>query len=322
MHANKYPNEKLTLHPRNLHRNRYDFPKLIESSPALEQFVSLNKFDDLSIDFADPLAVKALNKALLNYFYHIEQWDIPEGYLCPPIPGRADYIHNLADLLSRDNKGVIPQGSKIRGLDIGTGANCIYPIIGHISYGWRFVGTDIDPISVQSAKWIISANLELTKAVQIRQQKNTANIFKNIIKPSEHFDFVLCNPPFHASQQEADEATQKKLHNLGKLVDKSKPLLNFGGSKTELWCHGGEVQFTCQMAIESAHYDKQCLWFSTLVSKKTTLPTLYQTLKNIKVREIQTIDMAQGQKSSRIVLWTFLNKEQRNNWAKLYWHKP
>lgn len=105
-----FPNEKSELHARNLHRSRYDFPQLIESCPELAPFVSLNKYDDLSVNFSDPEAVKMLNKALLKHFYHIQNWDIPKDFLCPPIPGRADYIHYLADLLSACNGDRIPQG--------------------------------------------------------------------------------------------------------------------------------------------------------------------------------------------------------------------
>src|SRR2546426_285023 len=99
--------EKAGLHPRNPHRARYDFAELCRSSPALAPFVGHNNYGGESIDFANPAAVKALNQALLKKFYGVAQWDIPAGYLCPPIPGRADYLHHVADLLAADNGGVI-----------------------------------------------------------------------------------------------------------------------------------------------------------------------------------------------------------------------
>jgi 23S rRNA (adenine1618-N6)-methyltransferase len=37
-------------------------------------------------------------------------------------------------------------------LDIGTGASCIYPILGQTVYQWHFVASDIDPISINTAK--------------------------------------------------------------------------------------------------------------------------------------------------------------------------
>lgn len=125
--------EKTILHPRNKHRSNYDFAALTKSLPALKPYVAINKYGNESIDFSDPAAVKALNKALLSHFYNIANWDIPEGYLCPPIPGRADYIHYLADLLEEEEP--LLKGKNIKVLDIGIGANCVYPIIGHQEYG-------------------------------------------------------------------------------------------------------------------------------------------------------------------------------------------
>ncbi len=147
--------KKKELHPRNIHNQRYDFPNLISTCPDLKPFIAENKFGNLSLDFADPNAVKMLNKALLQHFYQLEKWDIPPGYLCPPIPGRADYIHYIADLLAESNGGNIPKGKKIRGLDIGVGANCIYPILGNRIYHWFFIGTDVDPVSIKDAKIMV-----------------------------------------------------------------------------------------------------------------------------------------------------------------------
>ncbi len=130
--------EKNNLHPRNLHRNRYDFELLISNCPELKQYIGINKHQIETIDFSNPKAVKVLNKALLKTYYHIDFWSIPANYLCPPIPGRADYIHYIADLLAASNNGTIPTESSILGLDIGTGANLIYPILGNAIYNWSF----------------------------------------------------------------------------------------------------------------------------------------------------------------------------------------
>ena len=311
-----FPQQKSELHARNLHRHRYDFPQLIKTCPELAAFVSPNKFNDLSVDFSDPQAVKMLNKALLQHFYGVQYWDIPQDFLCPPIPGRADYIHYLADLLGSSDRNQIPTGSKIRVLDVGVGANCIYPIIGHQSYGWKFVGSDIHSASVQSAKFIVEANRNLSKGIQIRLQKSPSHIFKGLIKASDRFDLTMCNPPFHASQAEAHATATQKLKKLGKPVDRSKVVLNFGGQKNELWCDGGEERFVCQMAEESVLFAQQCFWFSTLVSKKTTLPALLKALSKCGAVEVKTIKMAQGQKESRFVAWTFLDAKQQQAWTQ------
>ncbi|MCF3993736.1 23S rRNA (adenine(1618)-N(6))-methyltransferase RlmF, partial [Pseudomonas aeruginosa] len=191
------------LHPRNRHLGRYDFPRLIAGSPELERFVILNPYGRQSIDFADPAAVKAFNRALLQQFYDVREWDIPDGYLCPPIPGRADYLHYLADLLGASHDGLIPRGPGLRALDVGTGANCIYPLLGHHEYGWRFVGADIDPQSLASAAAILAANPRFAAAIELRRQPDRRQIFQGLIGVDERFDMTLCNPPFHASLDEA-----------------------------------------------------------------------------------------------------------------------
>lgn len=310
--------EKTSLHPRNKHRSRYDFPELIRSQPELKAFVAINPYGNESIDFSDPAAVKMLNKALLHHFYKISYWDIPANYLCPPIPGRADYIHYLADLLAQTNKGVIPTGKSVQGLDIGIGANCVYPIIGHQEYGWDFTGSDVDHLAVKAANAIIAANPQIKDHIVCRLQRDKQCIFKGIIKPGELYDFTMCNPPFHASAEEARAGTQRKLKNLGKQKGKAT-VLNFGGQNTELWYEGGEVTFIRKMIEESSSLASQCLWFTTLVSKSNNLTFIYSALKNTGVTEIKTIEMAQGQKVSRFIAWTFLSSAEQQKWAQKRW---
>lgn len=297
--------EKTALHPRNRHRGRYDFKQLINFTPELAEFVFVNEHKIETIDFANPEAVKMLNKAILNLDYDIKLWDIPEGYLCPPIPGRADYIHYLADLLAEDNDGVVPKGKIVKILDIGVGANCIYPIVGKKEYGWKFVGSDIDHLALNYAQLIIKSNTNLIKAVELRLQNSAEHIFKYVVEPNDQFAATICNPPFHSSQEEADEAARTKLHNLG-LGAAGTPVLNFGGQNAELWCKGGELAFIQQMITESAEIPTRSKWFTTLVSKKEHLKSIYYELEKVKAIEVRTIDMAQGQKSSRIVAWKFV----------------
>ena len=295
-------NIKTGLHLRNKHRNRYDFDKLIWSYPQLKRFVRENKYGDESIDFADSNAVLALNTALLKHYYDIDNWEIPKGYLCPPIPGRADYIHNIADLLN-ENTGAVNSRIK-RVLDVGVGANCVYPIIGAKEYGWHFVGTDIDTKAIESAMKIVEKNDILKGKVRIVQQNNPANIFKGIINKGEYFDFTICNPPFHSSFEEANKANKRKLSNLSKSKT-TKVKLNFGGKSNELWYNGGEKRFIGIMIEESRFFAKNCNWFTTLVSKKSNLAFVYEKLKHIKAKEVKTIEMGQGNKVSRIVAWRF-----------------
>jgi len=291
--------EKKVLHPRNPHRFSYDYEALSELCPELKTFISVNKFGHDSLNFSDPEAVKSLNKAILKFFYKISFWDIPESFLCPPIPGRADYIHYLADLLASYNYGKIPKGDHVKVLDIGVGANCIYPIIGINAYDWSFVGTDINAQALKSAHKIISENDIMKEKVELRLQPDKSSIFRNIIRPNEQFSICICNPPFHASAGEAQKGSKRKWKNLGKKIWS----LNFGGTSNELWCEGGEKAFILSMIKESAEIPDACKVFTTLVSKKENLSSIYHALKSVRALDVKTIDMAQGQKISRFVAW-------------------
>lgn len=313
MSSKKTPRTKTELHPRNKHRGRYNFDELIHVSPELAAFVAPNKYGNTSINFFDPKAVKTLNSALLKFHYKINYWDIPDDYLCPPIPSRADYIHNIADLLASKNNNKIPKGKHIRCLDIGVGANCVYPIIGVSEYGWKFVGSDIDTSAISSAFEIVTRNTAIKDTIELRLQALPRHIFKGIIKPDERFDITICNPPFHASLKEAEAGSIRKIKNLTKKKT-AKPVLNFGGKSNELWCDGGEAKFVKDMIYESRRFKTHCFWFSTLVSKASHLKSIYKVLENVDAKVVKTLPMGQGQKTSRIVAWTFLDKRQQNNW--------
>jgi 23S rRNA (adenine1618-N6)-methyltransferase len=299
---------KTKLHYRNKHREGYDFERLVTHSPELETFTINNPLGQTTIDFSDVWAVRMLNRALLKTYYNINFWDIPNNYLCPPIPGRVDYIHYLADLLACSNNQEIPRGHDIKALDIGTGASLVYPITGQSEYGWHFTGVDIDTAAIKSAQQICQLNkLKIT----LKKQHVIEDIFRGVIEPKDLFHITMCNPPFHASIDQVNKSTQRKWRNLGKGHSNK---LNFGGQNTELWYPGGEISFIATMINQSMEFANQCLWFSSLVSKKENLKPLYKILKKVKVADFKVIKMAQGQKNSRLIAWTYIKKNQQNSY--------
>lgn len=318
---NAHPKEKSRLHPRNQHLQRYDFEVLLKGCPDLSPFVKTNIHGDESIDFSDPDAVKMLNKALLINYYEIQYWDIPEGYLCPPIPGRADYIHYMADVLCASNFGKIPTGKEVKCLDIGVGANCIYPIIGRKEYEWSFIGSEIDATSLESSHRIVEQNEILNGHVELRHQSDPKDILYGVIRKEEQIDITICNPPFHASAEAAKTGSLRKVNNLNKKKSKD-PNLNFGGTSNELWCEGGEKRFIRDLIRESKKFGETCFWYSTLVSKQSNVSTVQGLLKEAKAIEVKTIPMGQGNKTSRIIAWTFLDKTQQKEWKLRYKQKP
>ena len=307
--------EKSGLHPRNRHRTRYDFEALTKALPELKPFLITNKFDAVSIDFSNPAAVIALNKALLFHFYQVSFWEIPAGFLCPPVPGRADYLHHAADLMALVNRSTIPTGPSVKVLDIGVGANCIYPIIGRYEYGWSFVGSEIDYKAVESAKKIVESNPLLSEEVSIRLQKAPSKIFQDIIGPEDEFDLVICNPPFHSDMKEAEELNSRKWQNLG-VKKERKEAFNFGGNNHELTYPGGEVAFVSNMIRQSVGFATKVYWFTSLVSRSENMPEIMKVLKRFKPTSFHVIEMEHGNKASRVIAWTFLDNKQQTIWKE------
>ena len=279
------------LHAENKFNKGYDFNDLILKNPNLKEFIVENKFKNLSIDFSDPKAVKELNKALLFTFDNIKVWDFSDENLCPPIPGRLDYILHLADLISSEKD--------IKILDIGTGATCIYPLLGVAQFNWKFVATDIDLESLDTAQDIIDDN-NLDDLIELRQQLNEQQILKGILKDDDSFSAVMCNPPFYKSAEEAQGANRRKTKNLG-----NNAVRNFSGNNNELWFPGGEKAFLHNYLYESSLYSKQSNWFTSLVSKKENVESLQTSSKKLGAKEFKVIDMNQGNKVTRIVCWRF-----------------
>ncbi|MFD2823831.1 23S rRNA (adenine(1618)-N(6))-methyltransferase RlmF [Lacinutrix iliipiscaria] len=291
------------MHKNNKHKKGYNFKELIQIHPALEPFVFENPHGSTTVNFADPQAVKALNIALLKAYYNIEYWTFPDAHLCPPIPGRVDYIHHLNQLLK-------PYTLKtpIHVLDVGVGATCIYPLLGHSVYQWHFVGTDIDPKAMSYAQTIIDKN-GFSESIELRLQAEKSQILKGVIKSSDAFVLSLCNPPFYRSEQEALEATQRKMKGLGNAA----PIRNFSGTANELWYEGGEKAFLHNYLYESSLYKTQCFWFTSLVSKKDLVKSMQKSFQKLGATQVKIIPMQLGNKVSRIVAWTFLTEAEQND---------
>lgn len=302
------------LHSRSRHNTSYDFKALCKVNPLLTPLVIKKNNGQKSIDFSDPISVVELNKAILLLNYKLKYWEIPENTLCPAIPGRAEYIHFMADLLSKSYGKKIPKGSNIKVLDVGTGASVIYPLIGHQQYGWSFIGSEVNEDSFASAQKILKENEIGKDDIDVRLQSNKEKIFENILLDNEMVDAVICNPPFHRSKDEAAEHTKRKWRNLGHT--KGKRFLNFGGQSSELWYQGGERVFIRKMIEESVNYKKNILWFSSLISKKDHMPYLMKQMVKHEVTEVTEIEMLLGNKKSRFLAWSYFTEKQRKAWAE------
>ncbi|MHB0755858.1 23S rRNA (adenine(1618)-N(6))-methyltransferase RlmF [Polaribacter sp. M15] len=280
------------LHPKNKFNKGYNFEELTQNNPSLKDFIITNKHNNVTIDFSNPKAVKELNKALLFSFDQISIWDFPNDNLCPPIPGRLDYIHHLSDLISSEEK-------QITILDIGTGATCIYPLLGVAAYNWSFVATDIDLDSLDTAQDIIDDN-HFDDKIELRQQFDEQHILKGVLEDEDAFSATMCNPPFYKSAEEARGANRRKTKNLG-----NNAVRNFSGNNNELWYVGGEKAFLHNYLYESSLYPTKSKWFTSLVSKKENVESLQKSSEKLGVKQFKVIPMQQGNKVTRIVCWQY-----------------
>lgn len=284
------------LHSKNRFNRRYDFGKLVQVVPELKSHLINLGADQVSIDFGNPQAVFLLNKALLESEYPIRDWRILAGSLCPSIPSRLNYILYLSDHMTASDRPV-------RALDIGTGSNLVYPLLGHFEKNWHFVGSEVHHPSIQHARHLLNRNKRLKKYIELRKQEQTEHILQGIIQPGEYFDVVLCNPPFYKSAEDYRATLQKKNQKLhGRNQSDAS---NFQGLGNELWYPGGEKKFIRQMIYESLSLKDQIGLCSVLISNKDHIKPLRAILEHQGVNSISVIPMLQGNKASRILCWRF-----------------
>lgn len=308
---------KTSLHPQNPFAAPYPLTELVELQPALAAHLKTTPDGRQTLNFAEPEAVTLLNTALLQWQFGLTHYQIPPGYLCPAVPGRLDYLLYLQDLLTASFNGKKVPASAVQLLDIGCGANLIYALLAAKALRWQAIGSDIDAGAMHNAAILIAQN-NLQRQVSLRQQANPQAIFHGVIKPGDYLDLTLCNPPFHDSPDAAAAGSARKQRNLG--LDSAAPL-NFAGQANELWCEGGEPVFLRRMLAESKDFAHQVYWFSTLVSKQQHLAKLQQQLQQLGATQVQVISMAQGNKQSRILAWSFLTPELAALWQQHRWRR-
>ena len=290
------------MHAQNPYGNRYDLKRLTKHYHALEKFIVLNPSGEETIDFSSSEAVFALNKSMLLADFKLGDYELPSGYLIPPVPGRLDYLLHVRDFLTE--KFNVSENSQLNGLDMGSGANGIYCILGAQYFNWKMVGSETDAKAVEIANANIQKTKGLNDKIEIRHQQDKGSLFKNTIQANEQFDFVVCNPPFHSSKEEALKGSLRKVKNLGGYAVKEKFLLNFEGQANELWCNGGEVLFIKRLIKESVGFKNQVKVFSTLVAKSDSVAAIKKQLSKVKAN-FEVIPMALGNKKGRYLMWWF-----------------
>lgn len=303
------------LHPDNPFAAPYPLAELARLQPELSAWLRETPAG-LSVDFAKPEAVLALNTALLRWQYGLTHYQVPAGYLCPAVPGRLDYLLYVRDLLKQSNGGKTVPAKAVQLLDVGCGANLVYSLLAVLACKWHVLASDINDQALAHGRSLLAAN-QLNAQIRLCHQTDANQLFTGVLTAGDYLDVTVCNPPFHQDSQSAAAGSLRKQQGLGLSGDG----LNFAGQANELWCDGGERGFLLRMIAESRQFGSQVYWFTSLVSKADNLKVLQQALTNAGATQQQVIPMQQGNKQSRILCWSFLTPAQQQLWQQHRWRR-
>lgn len=328
--------ERATIHPRNKYsENPPDFGLLASIYPTFQPFVFYSRDGRPRIDWKDYNATRELTRVLLLHDHGINWW-IPDGQLCPTVPNRSNYVHWIEDLLSSeiivDNQA---DGGVVRGFDIGTGANCIYPLLGSSLLGWRFVGSDVSDVALEWAEKNVKNNPHISGLIEIRKVENNEEDGLQIedIRDSEcnihNLDdactgtSVSCPAELHSGVKMSYQGPPVLV---GVVKDEEKfdfcmcnppffetmeeaglnPKTACGGTSKEMVCPGGEQAFITRIIEDSVKLKQSFRWYTSMVGRKSNLKILISKLRAVGVTIVKTTEFVQGQTCRWGLAWSFV----------------
>lgn len=321
--------EKRCIHPRNKYSdNPPDFGLLASLYPSFQSYVFYSREGKPRIDWKDFNATRELTRVLLLHDHSITWW-IPDGQLCPTVPNRSNYIHWIEDLLSSDT---IPrEDNVVKGFDIGTGANCIYPLLGASLLGWSFVGTDVTDVALEWAERNVKNNPQISELIEIRKvdfeekliDQNTNNggscmDFSRNTELSTSSSVELCSgenknyhgPPILLGVVKTGEKFDFCMCNppFFEAMEESglNPNTSCGGTPAEMVCPGGEQAFISRIIQDSVQLKQSFRWYTSMVGKKSSLKSLIAKLREVGVTVVKTTEFVQGQTCRWGIAWSFV----------------
>lgn len=283
------------MHARNRYKDKPpDFAYLASKYPDFKQHIQINLNGRVSLNFKDPGAVRALTCTLLREDFGLSI-DIPLERLIPTVPLRLNYIHWVEDLIGHQDSD---KSTLRRGIDIGTGASCIYPLLGATLNGWYFLATEVDDMCFNYAKKNVEQNnlSELIKVVKVPQKTLLMDALKE--ESEIVYDFCMCNPPFFANQLEAKGVNSRNSRR------PPPSSVNTGGI-TEIMAEGGELEFVKRIIHDSLQLKKRLRWYSCMLGKKCSLAPLKEELRIQGVPKVTFTEFCQGRTMRWALAWSF-----------------
>ncbi|XP_073091126.1 RNA N(6)-adenosine-methyltransferase METTL16 isoform X1 [Manis javanica] len=284
-----------SMHARNRYKDKPpDFAYLASKYPDFKQHVQINLNGRVSLNFKDPEAVRALTCTLLREDFGLSI-DIPLERLIPTVPLRLNYIHWVEDLIGHQDSD---KSTLRRGIDIGTGASCIYPLLGTTLNGWYFLATEVDDMCFNYAKKNVEQNnlSDLIKVVKVPQKTLLMDALKE--ESEIIYDFCMCNPPFFANQLEAKGVNSRNARR------PPPSSVNTGGI-TEIMAEGGELEFVKRIIHDSLQLKKRLRWYSCMLGKKCSLAPLKEELRVQGVPKVTYTEFCQGRTMRWALAWSF-----------------
>lgn len=280
-----------SMHPRNRYKDKPpDFAYLASKYPEFQQHVQTSLVGRPVVNFKEPEAVRALTCTLLKEDFGLTI-EIPLERLIPTVPLRLNYIHWVEDLTDG-------QKQLRRGIDIGTGASCIYPLLGATMNGWYFLATEVDDICFDYAKKNVEQNnmSDLIKVVKVPQKTLLMDALKE--ETEIIYDFCMCNPPFFANQMEAKGVNSRNSR-------RPPPSSVNTGGVTEIMAEGGELEFVKRIIHDSLQLKKRLRWYSCMLGKKCSLAPLKEELRKQGVPKVTYTEFCQGRTMRWALAWSF-----------------
>ena len=263
------------------------------------------------IDWKDAEATLQLTRALLATRFGLDL-QLPRDRLCPALTSRVNYIHFIKALLGKIDDKTCSDDKVIWGIDIGTGASCIYPLLGAKMHGWHFVATEVDPVSVECAKRNVSINgLDELIEVRSRTPEESSSVVEHVAR-ERVFHFTMCNPPFFVSSKAV-----RKVEHMSVMHD-GNPMRACMATTLEACTDGGETEFVKRMVDESTRIPLQCHWWTSLLGCKKSLRVVWDYLhggcKSMPIGLDLTVEegeLVQGKTTRWVIAWSFFSAAEK-----------
>ncbi|KIY52254.1 S-adenosyl-L-methionine dependent methyltransferase, partial [Fistulina hepatica ATCC 64428] len=315
------------MHPRNPYASPLDFSQLAESYPALKPCLIPTSHGDFTISYRDARSQMLLTQALLNRDFGLSV-RLLEDRLCPPIPNRLNYVLWIQDIVEASSLSdqVSQRGREIRGIDIGTGACAIYPLLAcSLEQSWKFCATEIDQHSLDNAKAVVADN-GLVSRIEILQAKEDGPLLLPLKLYNFDFDFSMCNPPFYSSREEMATSARVKesrpnaacfFFRSAFTSETDVAMQVCTGAEVEMITPGGEAVFVNRMIEESRALRTRCQWYTSMLGKMASLFAVCEALRAHSIDNYAITEFVQGQTRRWAVAWSFGDARLPDSMARI-----